>query len=249
MRSFRQVVSCLAVAIVALAAASAPAHAGIIDGGFETANLSLGLLPYQGEGDQQTTDGWTASIMPPYWGSRPGATCLTVTSGGASEGSTYVSLSASVDPAGDGVPSEAILETSPSFSASAGDTLSFDYIGSISTSSQQPPEGQTGVGNAQASISAIILDSSGTVILQSVSMPASNGWTTESLTLPAAGNYLLEFAANAWADPGLEADASLDIDNVRLSSVPEPSTLVLLGVAAIGLVGYARQRLVGADRV
>ena len=49
MRSLKQVVSCLAVAIVALAASSAPVYADIVNGGFE--------MPWDNGG----IPGWSAS--------------------------------------------------------------------------------------------------------------------------------------------------------------------------------------------
>ena len=136
---------------------------------------------------------------------------------------------------------------SQTFSATAGQSVSFDYCVSQLTS------GGSGAGSGWASLQFSL---SGGAYDESFSQSSSDSaWVT--YTFPAFssdGTYTIAFQAAADASapaigsgdpdpppPGSwNSHVSADIDNVRL--VPEPSTLVLLGIVALGLLGYARRR-------
>ena len=236
-RVSRQIVTCLAVAIVALAAGSAPAHGDIIDGGFETTSLNISadsVNTYQSQYDYQGQYPSWGAVADVMNDAGPFASVQTI-NGGASEGSQYVNLSASTGQAQSATWGQAILGSSFSFTASAGQTLQFDYRMSTSfvggpMPGSNPPFtfdlGQVGAEGGGGSIVVYPGDSA--------------AWSTESIAITNSGLYQLNFAVYAYTEGATSASVSVGVNNVRL--VPEPSTLILLGIAAIVLPGYARQR-------
>jgi hypothetical protein len=56
---------------------------------------------------------------------------------------------------------------------------------------------------------------------------------------PPEGNIVLRLESVAEADGG---NGRAHFDGIRLEMIPEPSTLVLLGFALVGLVSYRRSR-------
>jgi hypothetical protein len=75
--------------------------------------------------------------------------------------------------------------------------------------------------------------------------PTSNDWTHASFDVDVTGDFdalLLGFQMQAWYSGQSEIGGLRGVDNVVLSAVPEPATMLLLGFGLVGL-GAARRRL------
>jgi hypothetical protein len=73
-----------------------------------------------------------------------------------------------------------------------------------------------------------------------------NAWEWTAWSIP-PGDHTIQFWVSTAANLGYRDDftySNLLVDNVFIKSVPEPSTLILVGIGAIGLLAYTwRQRI------
>lgn len=99
----------------------------------------------------------------------------------------------------------------------AGDVLSFDYR------------------SAEGTSSLIITNVGGTSSI--IALPFSTSWTSYSKSFTLAGTYQIEFKKEISG-----FSCKLDIDNVQVNSVPEPSTLSILVIGLIGSFFYLDRR-------
>jgi hypothetical protein len=209
--------------IVALSAASSQCQ-GIVNGDFESGSFAPGWQPTEvASGTVQ----WYYEVRVnehhsfphgDYWAFL-NCDALGQESGEMSEVYTYV--------------------VSSPFSVSAGDTVLFEYHATTTTWGPSPV--------ASAEVGAFITPVAGGPDIAFSPLPECDGdvydyanWRTASLTLPASGDYTLSLYTHATATT-LGARASMYVDNARLTSVPEPSTMLLATVGIVALLPCVRR--------
>jgi hypothetical protein len=74
--------------------------------------------------------------------------------------------------------------------------------------------------------------------IDSVSTTIGAGWTTETVFFSTAGGTDLSFVGNTVFN---ERDATSFIDNVSVTAVPEPTSLLMMAVATLGLLAWRRR--------
>jgi hypothetical protein len=107
--------------------------------------------------------------------------------------------------------------------------------------------GLTGVGAQYVSFGGAEIDGSFTnpspndVLAFTELTTATADWASDSLTTTLSQDYdALVVAFGGW---GYQVDGSVQgIDNVSLSKVPEPATMLLLGCSLLGLAGLGRRK-------
>jgi hypothetical protein len=233
MKICKQTVLCLAIVIVVLVAASAPVYADIVDGGFESGTLSItlaGTAAWQ-PGASQVIPGWTAGVVPNGIGAS--STVETVTDGTAEEAVTYARL---LSQNCDGYTTTANASlVSDYIWAHAGDTITFDYRTALSLYGSGP----WNTYGVEYALNLFDINNMSSSI--EINLEPSPDWSEISIVLPDDNPYQLQFIDGVGGLYGFSV--TMDIDNVLLLSTPEPSTLVLLVVGAIGFFGFAwRQR-------
>lgn len=226
----------LTAALCGTLVTASPAPATVVNGGFETGNISgwtlvgsghatdssVGVSPTVGsyQGYIETTGNFTA-LAPAV------ATSLGVS------GPTIVGLGAGPPTNGTGL--------SQVITVNAGDTLTFDWnflTDELNESATYDDFAFFTIGS-----SAFLLASRNTSTYDVTSPPAGfdgqTGWATQSYTFATGGSYQIGFGVFNVGDTG--HNSALLIDNVSVP-VPEPSTLLLAGCGTIGLAVWCRRR-------
>jgi hypothetical protein len=226
----RRTLRTLLLVLVCLNVGPALSRAAIINGDFETGNLTgwtlagsgsasgtgIGVSPTDGsyQGEIETTGNFT--VLAP----------AVVASLGVS-GSAILALGAGTPVNGTAL--------SQDVTVSAGDTLKFDWNFLTDELNEDPMYNDFGF--FTISNSAFLLASRNSSTYNMVSPPAGfdgqTGWMTQTYTFPAAGTYKVGFGVLNVGDAG--HDSVLLLDAVSIS-VPEPGTLALLVVGLLSFV-------------
>jgi hypothetical protein len=122
----------------------------------------------------------------------------------------------------------AYAQISQTTTANAGDILTFDYY-SAALSFDLP--------------AGILIDSTTTgQNIVTEAFPGTSTWTPYQITLPTSDSYNIQFIVGGQPTSG--ESGTLKIDNVSITSVPEPGVMSLLGFGALtcGLFAWRRRR-------
>ena len=76
--------------------------------------------------------------------------------------------------------------------------------------------------------------------IDNVTTTQGAGWTTESVTFSTAGGTGLSFLGQSVYNASHD-DATSFIDNVSVTAVPEPTSLLMMAVATLGLLAWRRR--------
>jgi hypothetical protein len=77
-------------------------------------------------------------------------------------------------------------------------------------------------------------------VLGTLALTITTGWSSDSLSVVLGQDYdtlIAVFASSAWAGSG----GVRGIDNVNVSTVPDPATILLLGLGLLGVAGVRRK--------
>jgi hypothetical protein len=219
--------------------ATLPAQAGVINGGFETGTLSS----WNSIGN--------ASVVTSAFGEGPtGGVDQALVQGGSGDADPASALEdflgvpegslALVDIGSNGEVSvaggSAIEQT---FSAKSGDTLTFTWN---FITDEQPPSVFDDFAFWSLNSSVSVLATANDPGLVPFNFDLQTGFETASVIIPTAGTYTLALGVANVTDNG--GSPQLLVDDVTLTSAPEPSYTVLLGVAlaVCGMVRLRRER-------
>jgi len=74
--------------------------------------------------------------------------------------------------------------------------------------------------------------------LETVTTTTSAGWTSQSVEFYTSGGSTLSFVGGTTFD---QRDATSFIDNVSVTAVPEPTSMLMMAVATLGLLAWRRR--------
>lgn len=214
----------LELLFVLVLAVSSPSYATIINSGFES---DLAGWTTNNPSNVSAATSYFASNGSPV----PTVTIL------PTEGKKFALIEA-------GSPVTTLL-SSPFF-VDLGDTIKFDWV--FSAEDYMPFNDYSGY-SLQVLIGGVSVASNVLSQIASVGSFGLTGWHSASITAPLGGNMELQFYSVNGLDFGLPS--VLGIDNIQHnsingggnpSSVPEPSSLALIGAGIIGIVGFSRRR-------
>ena len=80
----------------------------------------------------------------------------------------------------------------------------------------------------------------GGTTIDNVTTTEGAGWTTESVTFTTAGGTGLSFVGQSVYNSSND-DATSFIDNVSVTAVPEPASLLMMAVGTLGLLAWRRR--------
>jgi hypothetical protein len=144
-------------------------------------------------------------------------------SSGGTDGTHHASLMTSI-PYG---PGSGFAHISQSFSANTGDILHFDYTFSKNEDMGGHASGTVQIGSYSYYFNPIY------------------SFTDFSYTIPQTGDYTISLDATAqfpYFEMG-NTGAYIDVDNVRIVSVPEPGSIMLLVIGAITALFWRHRRI------
>jgi len=205
---------------------STGAHALLMNGGFESVDDRIGLANGNAlnnlGGSSPTWDVFQS--LPGGWSSLAGDPGIEVQFDGtvvtAHEGNHYVELDSHPGPGSNSAMQQEIALAAGSYQ------LSFYY---------RPRTGNAGSDNR---IDVSVFNGASVDLTVDFTTADFDEWREFSLDFDAGdGNYIVQFAAN-----GLENTLGGFIDDVRLTRVPAPTTLALLGLGLAGLAFGLRRR-------
>jgi hypothetical protein len=110
--------------------------------------------------------------------------------------------------------------------ANAGDILSFDYY--------------TDSLNYEVSAGFMLDNATTSENIVTEILTNASTWTSYQVTIPKSDSYNLSFMVGGQSELGEKA--TLKIDNVRITSVPEPGVMLLLAVGALSCCLFAQRR-------
>lgn len=186
--------------------------------------LSLGTAnaTIVNDGFESGLTGWTAngqaSVVSSYVASTGPSSSITLL---PTEGNAFAILGA-------GDPTTTL--TSSPFTVNTGDTISFDWFFSAN---DFLPFNDFGGWSLDFLVGGITVAANVLAQVSTVGDFGLTGWNTASVFSPVSGNVALKYYSVNAGD--YTFDSVLGIDNVKVSSVPEPATFALLGVGMMML--------------
>jgi hypothetical protein len=136
---------------------------------------------------------------------------------------------------------EGVYQTfSQSFTAQAGDQLTFDVFFQANDLLTHNDDGYANLLDGSSMLVATLFSSS----VGAVGDFGDTGWVSVSYTFTSGGTFTLEFGVRNALDSNLSSVIGADNVNLLSAPIPEPATMAIFGVcaAAAGVYGYRRRQ-------